>query len=236
MTTEPKPLDLPPMPEWTADIYSGTHAANLEAWGRQLAEIAQAQAQRANETEKDLRFFQAQVREFSAQLGRSDTLFRETFSAKLRAEAGRDALKARVAERGDSIYITDGHGTLYGTPEVIGWVTDELDRLESTLAQRDREVLALREALAAMDDAFSEEMERDVIEEIGGASEKSSGWVAVLLAREALASTAQAGEEAERRVLGAARDRLYAQWSKGERTAWVDLEAAILGTESGEGR
>lgn len=106
---------------------------------------------------------------------------------RLRIE--RDALKARVAERGDSIYITDGHGTLYGTPEVIGWITDELDRLESTLAQRDREVLALREGL--------------------GKIQPMDGY-AYSIACEILASTAQAGEDAERRLRQEERDRIAA--------------------------
>lgn len=50
MTTEPKPLDLPPMPEYhdepaaTNQDAEWRHIHDLKKWGRQLAEIAQAQA------------------------------------------------------------------------------------------------------------------------------------------------------------------------------------------------
>lgn len=142
MTDEPKALVVPPMPEvW--DPLKTTCYDDRKKWidyARQLAEIAQVQVQRADEAE---------------QAGAT------LESACVKALNERDALKARIAElkatlanRG-SVYVTDGHGALWGTPESITWVTDELDRLESTLAQRDREVLALRSALERVVSRFA---------------------------------------------------------------------------------
>lgn len=98
-----------------------------------------------------------------------------------------DVIQATLLARG-SIYITDGHGALWGTAESITWVTDELDRLESTLAQRDREVLGLRQALRGHCQC-----------------ESSDG---LCPACEALAATPQAGEEVEQRILEAAWKRI----------------------------
>lgn len=128
--TDRKPPEVPPMPE-ARSYFSATanvvdwpnYCTDLETWGRQCAEIAQAQARRADEAERTL------------------------------------------------------------------WQTvDERDEAYATLAQRDREVLGLRQVLENLRANFCAMTSSPIIE----------SWI--VMADTALAAIAQAGAEAERRI------------------------------------
>lgn len=170
----------------------------LEAMTETAAEQSRVHVEMHNEIQQGGRIYQEAL----------DEINRQSMGWR-NCEAERDALKSRVAERGDSIYITAGHGPLYGTPEVIGWITDELDRLEVTLAeleaharhdkytdadlaQRDREVLALREGIQKHKDRYIF---------TNPDHEDYELW-------KILESTAQAGEEAERRIRAEEAERI----------------------------
>lgn len=167
MTNEPAPL-VPPMPKYRDDPaatgmdvdWRYTH--NLEKWGRQCAEIAQAQARRADEAERTL------------------------------------------------------------------WQTvDERDEAYATLAQRDREVLALTKALEMI------AADMNCADEEAGVGtcrqrfpSKPHCWCPPCVAIDVLRDTAQAGAEAERRTREDERERIKAIITE-TRDSW---EAAILGT------
>lgn len=94
----------------------------------------------------------------------------------------------------------------------------------ATLAQRNRELLALRKALEHMGRcAYCAE---DSWEDCEGGRQ----------ALAALASTAQAADEAERKILEAAWERVNHMPGDGITVGWGALKAKILGTESGEAR
>jgi len=187
MTNEPKhpcperaaPL-VPSMPECDVLRYGQTVVIEgLRDYARQCAEIAQAQAQRADGAERRAEYWKAEHNAANA----------------------------------------------------------EIDKLHATLAQRDREVLALREA--AKESAIAWEVCRSIHETWAKGKDplyktRHLDFVrAADKAREALASTAQAGAEAERKIKEWCVESAWKWWNdrSPERPCGRDtLEAAILGT------
>lgn len=218
MTNEPAPL-VPPMPKYRDDPaatgmdvdWRYTH--NLEKWGRQCAEIAQAQARRADDAN-------AWANLCNAQLERNTT----------ELEAERDALKARVAE-------AESRANEYA--DMNHKQAQRFAACEATLAQRDREVLGLTEALGKVRDEIGGCLERDAKAFMGMTIEQVEAWniarhnqshgYVLDTINAALAATAQAGAEAEQRIREDEREHIKAIITEGwmTRDSW---EAAILGT------
>ena len=232
---------VPPMPDPFAygsdvwDIRQHPYVAQLMAHARQCAEIAQAQARRAEKAE-------SAIQDVHSALG--NEIAHEGVRLKaMRVRSERDALKARVAEleaeaqeaRDEAREVEGVEGanglTLVGVIRALSFKISNLrdsagmERRERTslaadklilrtaLAQRDREVLALRRVLQ---DAYNEEPDAHFADD----------------AHELLKSTVQAGAESERRLLEAAWKRLLAAFPPDgvEGEIVQGAKAAMLGT------
>lgn len=193
---------------------------------RKCREIALAQAKRADEAERT-----AKVQADYAG---------EVEKENLALDAERDALKVKVIELQESnAALGEWKNRRPSNPSLIEALTLERDALKTccaeleldnaqhalileqqdrTLAQRDREVLALREVLHHLH---------------GMIQIPAADWVLVAKINEAITSTTRAGEEAERRILEAAWERLIAAFppEPDETIELIDgVKAAIVGT------
>lgn len=191
---EPQAAPLvPPMPKYRDDPaatgmdvdWRYTH--NLEKWGRQCAEIAQAQARRAEKAE-------SAIQDVHSALG--NEIAHEGVRLKaMRVRSERDALKARVAELERDVAEAQAKQQL--DERQCDEMTLYAGELAGTLAQRDREVLALREKMRPAVKLL-ESVQLDLI--IAERCPSLQLTKAIRDCNSALASTAQAGAEAERRI------------------------------------
>ena len=201
---------VPPMP-WAEDDLE--HIDGPKAWGRQCAEIAQAQARRAEKAE-------SAIQDVHSALG--NEIAHEGVRLKaMRVRSERDALKARVAE-------AESRANEYA--DMNHKQAQRFAACEATLAQRDREVISLREALGKCRLQLWH-CNQQLIHE--GYQEGRIVTDALESADKALAATAQAGADAERRLLEAAWERVrYHPRNTGEAVnlEFQGVKAAMLGT------